>query len=169
MNEISLILTDVLTESAFPVTDGCAWLYRNYWAKVSNIKDLYSSFQQTLSTECGTNINQIIVLFNGYTVESTKGPDQKRRKKNLASVEMKVDQNLPIPQNMKSFLTSSSNKQQLIDLFAQKLLINGIHPKQATGDADMLIVKEALVKAEEFDSVVVHSRDTDVFIALLHQ
>ena len=168
MNEISTILTDVLTESAFPVTDGCAWLYHNYWAKVSNIKDLYSSFQQTLSTECGTNINQIIVLFNGYTVESTKGPDQKRRKKNLASVEMKVDWNLPIPQNMKSFLTSSSNKQQLIDLFAQ-LLIDGIHAKQATGDADMLIVKEALVKAEEFDSIVVHSRDTDVFIALLHQ
>ena len=69
---------------------------------------------------------------------------------------------------MKSFLTSSSNKQQLIDLFAQ-LLIDGIHAKQATGDADMLIVKEALVKAEEFDSVVVHSRDTDVFIALLQQ
>ena len=32
----------------------------------------------------------------------------------------------------------------------------------------MLIVKEALVKAEKFDSVIVHSRDTDVFISLLH-
>ena len=81
---------------------------------------------------------------------------------------MKVDWNLPIPQNMKSFLTSSSNKQQLIDLLAQKLLIDRIHVTQATGDADMLIVKEVLVKAEEFDSVVVHSRDTDFFIALLH-
>ena len=70
--------------------------------------------------------------------------------KNLASVEMKVDWNLPIPQNMKNFLTSSSNKQQ------------------ATGDADMLMVKEALVKAEEFDIAVVHSRDTDVLIALSH-
>ena len=69
---------------------------------------------------------------------------------------------------MKSFFTSSSNKQQLIDWFAQKLLIDGIHVKQATGDADMLIVKDALVKAEEFESVVVHSRNTDVFIALLH-
>ena len=43
-----------------------------------------------------------------------------------------------------------------------------IYVKKATGDADMLIVKEALVKAEEFDSVVLNSRDTDVFIALLH-
>ena len=56
-------------------------------------------------------------------------------------VEMKVDWNLPIPQNMKNVLASSSNKQQLIDLFAQKLLIDGIHVKQATCDADMLIVK----------------------------
>ena len=84
----------------------------------SNIKDLYSSFQQTVLTERGTNINQISVLFDGYTDESTKGPEQKRKKKNLASVEIKVDWNLPISQNMKSFLTCSSNKQQLIDLFA---------------------------------------------------
>ena len=122
--------------------------YRIYWTKVSKIKDLYSSFQQTLLTECGTNINQISALLDGCTVESTKGTEQKRRKKNLASVVMKVDWNLPIPQNMKSFLTSSSNKQQLIDLFAQKLLIDGIHVKQTTGDADLLIVQEVLVKAE---------------------
>ena len=167
MNEISTIRTDVLTESAFHVIDGCAWLYRIYWVKVGKIKDLYSSFQQTLLSECGTNINQVSVLF-GYTVETTKGSEQKRRKKNLASVEMKVDWNLPIPQNMKSFLTSSSNKQQLTDLLAQKLLIDGMHVKQATGDADMLIVKKALVKTEEFNCVVLHSRDTDIFIALLH-
>ena len=32
----------------------------------------------------------------------------------------------------------------------------------------MLIVKETLAKAEEFDSIVVHSKDKDAFIALLH-
>ena len=66
---------------------------------------------------------------------------------------------------MKSFLTSSSNKQQLTDLFAQKLLIDGIHVKQAISDADMLIVKEAPVKAKEFDSVIVHKK---VQMSLLH-
>ena len=45
MNEISAVLTDVLTESVFHVIDGSAWLYRIYWAKVGNIKDLNSSFQ----------------------------------------------------------------------------------------------------------------------------
>ena len=176
MNEILLLiglilsksLTDVSTESAYHVIDGCDWLYRIYWAKVGTISDLYNSFKQTLLAECGANIELVSVLFDWYAIESTKGPEQKRSKKNLASVEMKVDWSLPIPQNIKNFLASSNNKQQLIDLFAQKLLIDGIHVKQATGDADMPIVKEALVKSEEFDNVVVHSMDTDVFIALLH-
>ena len=47
MNEISAILFDVLTESAFHVIDWCAWFYQISWAKVGNIKDLYSFFQQT--------------------------------------------------------------------------------------------------------------------------
>ena len=169
MNEISTILTSVLTESAFHVTDGCAWLYLIYWSKLGKIKDLYSSFQQTLLTECRTDIYQMSALFDGYTTESTKGPEEKRRKKNLASFEVKVDWNLLIPQNMRSFLTcSSSNNQQLTDLLAQKLFVDGIHVKEATGDRDMLVVKEAFIKTEEFDSVVVHSRDTDICIALLH-
>ena len=60
MNEISTILTDALTESAFHVIDCCAWLSRIYWATVGNIKDLYISFQQTFLTEFGININQIM-------------------------------------------------------------------------------------------------------------
>ena len=48
------------------------------------------------------------------------------------------------------------------------LLIDRIQVKQAAGDADMLIVKETLLKAEVFDSIVVHSRDMDVFVALLN-
>ena len=165
MNEISTILNDVLTESAFHVIGGCTWLYLIYRSKVGKIKDLYSSFQPTLLTGCGTDINQMSVLFDGYTAESTKRPEEKRRKKNLASFEMKVDWNLLIPQNKKSFLTSSSsNNQKLTDLLAQKLFIDGIHVKEATGESDMLIVKEALIKTEEFGSVVVHSRDTDICI-----
>ena len=32
----------------------------------------------------------------------------------------------------------------------------------------MLIVKDALIQAEQFTSVVVHSADTDLFVAMLH-
>ena len=62
MNKANTILIDILMESAFHVTDGCTCLYCFYWAKVGNIKYLYSSFKQTLLNECGTNINQISIL-----------------------------------------------------------------------------------------------------------
>ena len=118
----------------------------------------------TLRKNC---IGQLTVIFDGYTTETTKGPEQKRRKKDKKSIEMKVDWIKLIPRDIKSFTSSSNNKQQLVDLFSSRLLSDGINVKQAKGDADMLIVKEVLIKAKD-DHVVVHSRDTDVFIALIH-
>ena len=69
---------------------------------------------------------------------------------------------------MKNFMVCSSNKQQSIDLFAHQLVIDGIQVKLATSDADMLMVKGTLHEAETHKTVVVHSVDTDVFIALTH-
>ena len=46
INEISTILIDISTESGFHVINVCAWLYRIYWVKVGNIKELCSSFQK---------------------------------------------------------------------------------------------------------------------------
>ena len=61
-------------------------------------------------------------------------------------------------------LDLQQQNQQLTGLLSQKLFVDGIHVKEATGDADMLVVKEALIKTEELDSVVVHSRDADIFV-----
>ena len=79
MNKIITILIDVLMKSAFHVMDGCTWLNCIYRPKFSIIKDLHSSFQESLLTEYETNINQISILFDGHTTESTKGPGHKRR------------------------------------------------------------------------------------------
>ena len=72
-----------------------------------HIKNQQSSFQQTLLTEGGKggiNIDQISILFNGYTGESAEALEQKQKKKHFAPAEIKVDWNLPIPQNMKHVL-----------------------------------------------------------------
>ena len=115
MNKANTILIDILMESAFHVTDGCTCLYCFYWAKVGNIKYLYSSFKQTLLNECGTNINQISILVKKYTVESAK-VQKKRRKKNLALVEMEVYWHLPVPQKNKKSL-GQQQQQAAVDLF----------------------------------------------------
>ena len=108
------------------------------------------------------------VLFDSYNVETTKGPEQKRRKKDIVSIEVKVDWNLPIPSDKKNFMSSKRNKQQLIDLFSSELIKNGVVVKHATGDADILVVKEAIEKAEFASPVIVHALDTDIFITLLY-
>ena len=101
MNEImSDLRYDSPDSSAFHIIDGCAWLYRIYWSKVGTILDLYGSFKQNLFAVCGRNANHICILFDGYTVKTTKGPEQKRRKKNLMQVKMKVKLKLPIPKDV---------------------------------------------------------------------
>lgn len=80
----------------------------------------------------------------------------KMKEKNLVSIEKKVYCNRPIPQNMKSFINSSSRKLQLIDLFTRKLLIEGMQVEEATSDEDMLIVKKSLAKVEKYNYFAIH-------------
>ena len=58
----------------------------------------------------------------------------------------------------------SQNKQKLIDLFSFHLQQADVTVKHAVedGDADTLIVEQALNKAEDVNTVV-HSVETDVF------
>ena len=76
MNEISAILIDVLTESALSVeselslTGPLGSTVFTGWKSVTFRKCI------VLLTECGTNVDQISVLFDGYIVEATKGPEQ---------------------------------------------------------------------------------------------
>ena len=75
-----------------------------------HIKNQQSSFKQTLLTKGGINIDQISILFIGYTGESAEAPEQKQKKNHFAPVEIKVDWNLPIPQNMKHFLAGAPDR-----------------------------------------------------------
>ena len=89
MNAIIIVSPNYVTKNlCYHVFDGCAWLYQVYWAKVGIILDLYKSFLQSIIAECGTSGNHISVIFDGYRTKSTKGPEQKRRKKNLNSVDI---------------------------------------------------------------------------------
>ena len=62
---------------------------------------------------------------------------------------------------------ATSNKQRLIDFLCELLSGNGIETEKASGDADKLIVRTALQKAESSHTVVV-GEDTDLLILLLY-
>ena len=78
----------------------------------------------------------VSVLFDNYTIETTKGPEQKRRKNDVVAIQVNVKWNVPIPSDKKNFLCSKKNKQHLIDLFSPELANDGIIVQHALGDAD---------------------------------
>ena len=150
------------------VFDGCAWLYQTAWPKIGMISDLYKLFLKGVLYECKSR-NQITVCFDDYETDATKGPEQKRRKHGVSTMQFDVKLNTPIPGDRQKFLADRTNKQRLIDLFSSLLMQDGVSVRHAVsdGDADTLIVKESLTNANQ-STVVVHSFDTDVFVILLH-
>ena len=129
---------------------------------------LYKLFLKGVLYECESR-NQITVCFDDYESDTTKGPEQKRRKHGVSTMQFDVKLNTPIPGDRQKFLADQTNKQRLIDLFSSLLMQDGVSVRHAVsdGDADTLIVKESLTNANQ-STVVVHSFDTDVFVILLH-
>ena len=82
-------------------------------------------------------------FFGGYNVETTQGSAQKRINKNFVSVKMSVNWNIPTSHEK---LNQLKQQAAISGLCSMKLLIEGIVVKQATEDADTIMVKEALTQ-----------------------
>ena len=134
-----------------------------FLGKVGKLSDLYLLFH---ASERGEGV---IVVFDNYEKETTKAPEQKRRKGDAPSVSVIVKMDTAIPTDRKKFLTCKQNKQKLIDMFSFHLQQEGVMVKHALedGDADTMIVQQALDKAKDMN-VAVHSVDTDVFNPLVY-
>ena len=83
-------------DRSFHIVDGCAWFYHIPWPKVGKLSDLYSLFRDSLPIGQG-----VIVVFDNYERETTKAPEQKRRKGNVPSPAVIVNMNTAIPADRK--------------------------------------------------------------------
>jgi hypothetical protein len=66
------------------------------------------------------------------------------------------------------FLSNSENKAAFIDLVTATCRANGLKVSQAEGDADTLLVSEALAVARKGDAVSVVADDTDILVMLVY-
>ena len=171
MNELMISgkVDDFVESSAYHVFDGCGLFYNVLWPKIGTIYDLCGVFLQSLQSKSEKGMG-VSVLFDYYMLQTTKDPEQKRRKQSHSTIEVNVNMNTPIPTDRKKFLSSKDNKQKHIEVFSSMLMLEGITVKHAIddGDADTIIMKEVLSKSQEHDTVIVHSIDTDIFIGLLY-
>ena len=159
-------------ESKINVIDGCAVLQQLPWPKVGTVQDSVLLFVNHICANYKKFTDQEpYVIFDSYGVTTTKEPEQKRRRLNAAqSAEVVFREDLPIPSNKVGFLSNKSNKQNYIFMLDKFLTERGIHVEHAgdEGDADVVIVRNAIQLAEMNETVKVISEDTDILIMLLH-
>ena len=85
----------------YHVIDGFAWFYRILWSKVGKLSELYWLFLDSLPFHQG----RATVIFDDYTQENTKAPQQKRQKSNTLSTHIDVKMNTIIPKDRKKLLS----------------------------------------------------------------
>lgn len=89
------------------------------------------------------------VMFDCYTVRTTKYQTQKRRRLNKSSPDVILNLTSPMPRDKTKFLANRLSKQELIKLMSQGLEDAGTDVKHTDeeGDADAKIVRKALVES----------------------
>ena len=90
--------------------NGCGWFYRISWPKIGKLSDLCRLFPDSLPLDQGGTT----AIFDDYTQENTKAPEQKRRKSNTSSTDINVKMNTIIPTDRKRFLSCKEKKNSLI-------------------------------------------------------
>ena len=108
-----------------------------------------------------------IVVFDGYGQCSTKDMMKKRQSKGKtgSSVSFTLDMHLTTSKEL--FLNEISNKQRFIRSLGETLKANHCHVFHDTADADLLIVKKAIVSSQTMETVIV-GNDTDLLLLLIY-
>ena len=100
-------------------------------------QDIYNLSCKYFSKKYG----EAIVVFDGCNRVSTKSMTQHRRAAGKVGSIVTFSANMKVTLKKEEFLSSSRNKQLLINLLSQVLQNNNCITRHADGNADLLIVK----------------------------
>ncbi|GBL90244.1 hypothetical protein AVEN_130356-1 [Araneus ventricosus] len=95
-----------------------------------------------------------------YTVRKS------RRSRKTASIDILFDETMIPTVSQNKFLGNNANKDRLIRMLKTKFEAEIFMVKQATEDADTLIINTAMSVSSAFDSVIVVGEDVDLLILL---
>lgn len=149
------------------VYDGGALIQRVSWPKGCTFSNIIKSYGLYIRNMCGSLVDRVQVVFDGYTEKSTKDHiHQKRYPIQSMDMHFTVDQVL---QSKKSvFLSNDHNKQRFIEVLKGHLRSLGIEVFQSQQDADVMIVQKAVELTKPECSVVIVGDDTDLLVLALH-
>jgi len=145
------------------VLDGGALLHKIPWETGKT----YNAICQNYVAHVKRYGNPVIV-FDGYQSGPTPKDGTHRRRIGTKQAQgVQFHENMPLQMKKDEFLSNKENKQRFINLLGKHLEMAGCDVHHAKGDADLLIVKTALVVAKKGWTILVGS-DTDLLVLLIH-
>jgi len=149
---------------AMYVLDGGALVHKVKWIKKGTYQDIVKQYVSYVRVKYG----DCCIVFDGYKQGlSTKDHEHKRRA-TKACADIQLVESMEAYTNQEVFLSNEGNKVQFISLLSKYLQSDGQVVYNSTGDADTLIVSNALQIAREGKEVNVVADDTDVLILLMY-
>lgn len=150
------------------VVDGSRQLRIIEWPKVGNMETITRLLTERMIEMIVPDFAFIVIL-DTYREPTTKSSEQKRRNEKSPGPDVAVNPNTPIPRDKTAFLSNTTNKQSLINLWESSLQHSDIPVILADeGDADTEIVFHALAIAKTGVTVKVVANDTDILVMLVH-
>ncbi len=145
------------------VLDGGSLVHRLAWKK----GDSYGAIAQSYADFTIRHYGKATVVFDGYSEgPSIKDNTHQRLDENTHPI-VNFNEETEFVGRKGDFLSRSCNKQGLINLMTEDLEKKGCTVINASGDADVDIVKAA-VKASEHQPTTLIGEDTDLLILLLY-
>ena len=145
------------------VIDRGSLLQRLQWDKGNSFGDICKSYIVYVHQ----NYVDPIVVFDGYSTPSTKDHAQIIRQKGVVDTTAVVTDDMIFTTKKAQFLKNSENKANILKLLAKTMAEDDIDVDTSTGDADTLIVQQAIKTAVDTATVVI-GEDTDLLLLLCY-
>ena len=146
------------------IVDG-GWLLQQVPWKIGDTCDsICDSYVSFITRRCTSPT----VIFDGYSAgQTTKDATHNRWCKGSQHQVIDFSLGIKLQKKKEEFLSSTQNKQRIIRYIGEKLRAKRFEVVHTKDDADYLIVKTAITKAENSETIVL-GNNTDLLILLLY-
>uniref|UniRef100_A0A8D8YJ99 Uncharacterized protein n=1 Tax=Cacopsylla melanoneura TaxID=428564 RepID=A0A8D8YJ99_9HEMI len=152
------------------VIDGGHLLHKVVWSRSTRLDTFQTVCRMYVTYVKRRFGSSVTVVFDGYptdvSYQSTKSAERSRRALLHASSPFVFSSTTPVTVTQDSFLSNDINKANLINMLTIEMSANNIEVRQATEDADVMIVQTAIAKAPDYDSVIITGDDVDILVLL---
>lgn len=156
-----------LGANCIEIVDGGYLLHRLLWHRNATYGSICRNYVDYVKQHHGENV---LLVFDGYPVDatekSTKSAERLRRSRKERSADIIFDEAICATVSQQKILANESNKIRLISMLKRIFEQSNFLVKQATEDADTLIICTAIEMSSEYDSVIVVGEDIDLLVLL---